>query len=95
MENNNGNTPSLFCNNVVVLRNGIVGVVGCFNNKPSWLIFKSYINPVSKYDNELKHKNSQYDVMQVYDGSSIENADDVFKGRFSTDGLELLWERKE
>ena len=96
MNNDNGNNNIVLTSgNIVVLRNGLVGAVGCFNGKPSWLIFKSYINTLSKYNDELRHKNTQYDVMRVYDGSTVDNVDNVFKGSFSTDGMEIIWERKE
>lgn len=86
---------NLECNNVVVLRNGLVGAVGCFNGKPAWLIFKSYINPIEKYNEELKHKNANYDVMAVYDGSPIENVSVLFKSKYDVSTLDLIWERKE
>lgn len=86
---------TLSCCNVVRLRNGLVGVVACFGDTPSWLIFKAYINPLNKYDGELKHKNSNYDIMEVYDGSTIEDVNNVFKAHFTTDELPLLWKREE
>ena len=86
---------NLECNNVVVLRNGLVGAVGCFNDKPAWLIFKSYINPIEKYNEELKHKNTNYDVMAVYDGSPIENVSVLFKSKYDVSTLDIIWERKE
>lgn len=77
------------------MRNGLVGVVAYFGDKPSWLIFKAYINPLNKYDGELKHKNSNYDIMEVYDGSTIEDVNNVFKTSFTTDELPLVWKREE
>lgn len=85
----------LNCCNLVRLRNGLIGVVACFGDVPSWLIFKAYINPINKYDENLKHKNTQYDIMEVYDGSTIEDVNNVFKTRFNTDNLELIWKREE
>ena len=43
----------LKCNQIVVLRNGLVGIVANFNNKPSHLIFKAYCNPITQYDDDL------------------------------------------
>lgn len=83
------------CNQVVVLRNGKVGVVACFNEKPFQVVFDSYTNPTKKYDEELKHNNPSYDVMEIFDGSSIENVADVFKRSFKTDGLTSVWKREE
>lgn len=78
-------------NQVVQLRNGIFGLVSSFNNKPLQLIFRSYTNPVSRYDENLKNKNSQYDIVKVFDGSSIEDAKQVFNRKFNTDNLPLVW----
>ena len=43
-------------NQVIELRNGILGVVASFNDTPFQLIFKSYTNPISRYNAELKNK---------------------------------------
>lgn len=82
-------------NQIIELRNGIFGVVASFNNKPFQLIFNSYTNPISRYDNDLKNKNSAYDIMKVYNGESIERVTDVFSRKFNTNDLSLIWERKE
>lgn len=44
---------------------------------------------------DFKHKNPDYDIIEVYDGSSIENVSDVFKKKFKAEGLEKVWERVE
>ena len=56
-------------NQVVELRNGIFGVVASFNNKPFQLIFRSYTNPISRYDENLKNKNSAYDIVKIYEAA--------------------------
>lgn len=78
-------------NNIVQLRNGIYGVVSSFNNKPFQIIFKAYTSPVDKYDDNLKHKNNAYDIVKVFDGSSIENPKVVFSNKFNADGLAEVW----
>lgn len=80
-------------NHVVELRNGIFGVVASFNNKPFQLIFRSYTNPISRYGEDLKNKNSAYDIVKIYDGSTIENVTDVFSNKFNANNLNLIWER--
>lgn len=82
-------------NQVIELRNGLYGVVATFNDKPFQLIFKSYTNPISRYDNDLRNKNSVYDVIRIYDGSTLENVTDVFSKKFVTDNLPLIWERND
>ena len=59
-------------NQIVELRNGIFGVVASFNDKPFQLVFKSYTNPISRYDENLKTKNSSYDIVKIYDGTKTE-----------------------
>lgn len=87
---------------LVVLRNGNVGACGSFNGKFSWIIFKSYMNVKKKYDKDLKFVSTQksqkareYDIMKVYDGSSIKNVDDVFKNGFDVNEYPLLWVRED
>lgn len=82
-------------NQVVELRNGIFGVVASFNDKPFQLIFKSYTNPISRYDENLKNKNSAYDIVKIYDGTNVEKVTDVFGKKFTTDNLTLIWERND
>jgi len=80
-------------NQVVELRNGNYGVVASFNNKPFQIIFRAYTNPITRYDEKtLKHKNSEYDIVKIYDGTPIEDVTDVFKSRFSADKLKCVWE---
>lgn len=79
-------------NQVVELRNGLFGVVVSFNNKPFQLIFKSYTNPISRYNEELKNKNTAYDIVKIYDGSTIENVTSVFSNSFNPSNLNLIWE---
>lgn len=83
------------CNQVIQLRNGKFGVVACFNNKPFQIVFTSYTSPIKKYNSELKHSNSNYDVVKVFDGSNVANVLDVFNNKFNAEGLELVWERKD
>ena len=80
-------------NQVIQLRNGIFGVVASFNNKPFQLIFRSYTNPINRYDSNLKNKNSAYDIVKIFNGANVEKVTDVFSKKFNVDNLELIWER--
>ena len=71
----------LACNQVVRLRNGKLGIVVCFINTPSHIVFSSFTNPITKWDENLKHANSDYDIVEVYDGSTLESPMDGFKKR--------------
>ena len=88
------NKFTLSNNQVVVLRNGKNGVVSSFNGMPFLLVFDSFTSQIGKYNDELKHKNNQYDIVKVFDGSSITDVKSVYRKSFNTDGLELLWEEK-
>lgn len=81
-------------NQVIQLRNGKCGVVASFNDKPFQLIFDSFTTPIGRYNAELKNKNTNYDIVKVFDGSKVENVLDVFKKKFNTDDLTLVWESK-
>lgn len=82
-------------NQVIQLRNGKNGVVASFNDKPFQLIFDSFTTPIGRYDGELKNKNTNYDIVKVFDGTQVDNVLDVFKKKFSTDNLTLVWKRKD
>ena len=60
------------------------------------------MNVKKKYDKDLKfistqksQKAREYDIMKVYDGSSIKNVDDVFKNGFDVNEYPLLWVRED
>lgn len=84
-------------NNIVVLRNGKIGYVASFNGHPATLIFYNYTNIVSAYNDDLRKSktNRDYDIMAIYDGSSVENEREIFYKKFDVNSLKLLWEREE
>lgn len=79
-------------NQIVELRNGLFGAVAAFNDIPFQIVFTAYTTPVARYDENLKNKNSQYDIVRIYDGSTLQNVTDVFKRKFNPDGLTIVWE---
>ena len=82
-------------NQVVKLRNGIYGVTASFNGKPFQLVFTAFTTPTRRYDDNLKNKNENYDIVEIYDGTKLEDVADVFKKSFNADGLELIWKRED
>lgn len=78
-------------NQVVKLRNGMYGVVVSFNGKPSHIVFKAYCNPITRYDKNLLNKNHDYDIMEIYDGSDIEQISSVFNKTYENNNL--IWKR--
>ena len=38
-------------------------------------------------------KNENYDIVEVFDGSTLEKVTDVFKNSFKADGLKSVWKR--
>lgn len=82
----------LGANQIVELRNGLFGAVAAFNNKPFQIIFTAYTTPVSRYDENLKNKNSQYDIIRIYDGSNLDDVTSVFKRKFNPENLSVVWE---
>lgn len=71
----------LTSSNVVMTKNGKVGIVVSFNDKPSHIIFASFTNPIDKWDDDLNHANDNYTITEVRDGSKVENVLDAFKKR--------------
>jgi hypothetical protein len=80
-------------NQVIVLKNGKIGVTSSFNGKPFQLIFDTFTMPIRRLDENLEAKNSNYDVVEVYDGSTIEEVTDVFEKGYTTEGLKAVWKR--
>lgn len=78
--------------NVVLTRNGNYGVVVAFNGKAEYIVFKNYVSTISKYKEDMTHSNNNYDIVKVLDGSSINEAKNVFKTSFKGEGLTILWE---
>ncbi len=81
-------------NNVVKIRRGDIGVIVAFNKKPCIIVFESFVSPISRYDDNLKHKNSQYDIVEVYDGKKIENYKEVYRKTFDFSKLKLLYKEE-
>lgn len=81
-------------NQIVELNNGLYGYVADFNGKPELLVFKSYTNPIKRYNENLENKNPAYNIDKVYDGYSIEDVTQIFRKSFSPNELPLVWERK-
>lgn len=74
-------------NTIVVLNNGHVGLITEFNGKPSYIVTKGYIRKMSLYDENGKTKNDAYSIKEVYDASSVQNVDEVFKAKFDVSTL--------
>jgi hypothetical protein len=89
-------------NQVVKNRKGEYGVVASWNNKPKYIVYQAYIQKVDAFDENLRYtkgsteeKRREYDIVEIYDGTPVENADTVFKSRkYNADGLTLLWKEE-
>lgn len=84
----------LSCKQVVKLRNGNVGIVVCFGDKPSHIIMNNFTNPINKWDENLENKNHNYDIVEVYDGSKLEDPLDGFKKKKVAE-LDVLYKRED
>ena len=82
-------------NQVVKLRNGKFGATAAFNDKVFQIVFTAFTSPIKRYDANLKNKNSNYDIVEVFDGSSLENVTDVFKASFNANGLNSIWKSED
>jgi hypothetical protein len=80
-------------NQVVLLRNGKYGATAAFNDKVFQIVFAAFTSPIKRYDEDLKNKNENYDIVEVFDGSTLEKVTDVFKNSFKADGLKSIWKR--
>lgn len=82
-------------NDVVKIRKGKFGVVSGFNKKPCVIVFEAFVSPTSRYDANLKHKNHDYDIVEVYDGKKVANYKDVYRKSFDPSNLKLLYREGE
>lgn len=80
-------------NQIVKLRNGKFGATAIFNDKVFQIIFATFTTPIKRYDENLKTKNENYDIVEVFDGSTLEKVTDVFKTSFNANGLKSVWKR--
>ena len=78
-------------NQIVKLRNGKFGAVASFNEKPFQIVFTAFTTPIRRYDENLKNKNNDYDIVEVFDGATLESVTDVFKQSFKAEGLKSVW----
>lgn len=90
-------------NQVVKNRKGEYGVVASWQNKPKYIVFNAYAQKIDFFDENFRclkgsteEKRREYDIVEVYDGTPVENADTVFKSRkYKADGLTLVWKEEE
>lgn len=84
---------------IVKLRNGNVGVVVGWGNKPTYLVAATFVNTIDKWDEngdrvKAKETPNKYDIMTIYDGSAVEEPTQVFKSSFNFDELPVVWSRE-
>lgn len=92
------NKTELKTNNVVVLENGKQGVVVGFNNLPTHIIFATFTSPISKYNDDLTHQNTNYNIVKVLDGSKATSETEVRKfitSKKAIADLNVLWEKEK
>lgn len=93
MEKNSNKKVTLTKNTIVKLRNGMYGLIVAFNEKPVYIVLRNFIKHMTAYNEELKYKNnSTYDIVEIHDGSKLDNVADIFKSRFDIDQFELIAE---
>ena len=79
-------------NQVVRIRKGKNGVVMGFNNKAALIVFDSFVSQLSRYNENLKHKkNTDYDIVGVYEGKKVEKYTDVYKKSFDLSTLKEVY----
>ena len=84
-------------NQIVVLRNGIIGVVTGFNGNPAQVVFPTFTKPARSYDEKTLQaagNNRNYDIVEIYDGSKVETYKEIFSKKFKTEGLKRTWKAK-
>ena len=54
------------------------GAVVSFNGKPAYVMLMSFNNKVNCWNEQLQHRDHALDIVEVFDGSSIEDVNSVF-----------------
>lgn len=83
-------------NMIVKINKGQYGTVTSFNGKPFQIVFSNFTNPVDKWADDLTRvsgRTNNYDIEEIYDGSSIKNPISILQPKFTPEGLPLLWKR--
>lgn len=81
-------------NMIVVLNNGMIGLVVSFNNIPSHIVFKSFVNSIDRWDTNGTYKGKDdYSINKILDGKTVLNPQDVFK-KSVVNNLPILWEKE-
>lgn len=86
----------LSAKNIVMLRNGNIGVVVGWGGKPTYVVTATFVNTTDRWGENGKRnaksaEPNKYDIMEIRDGSSVEKATDVFKSSFDASALPLVW----
>lgn len=82
---------------VVVLRNGKVGIVSYFEDYPIFIVFESFSNPLHYWDDELKRKNSAYDIIEIREccGKSYQEIRLIYKAKDLDTFGSVIWREGE
>lgn len=84
-------------NQIVVLRNGNVGVVTGFKGEPAQIVFKSFTKPARSFNEKtfvVNGNNHNYDIVAIYDGNSVETYHEIFSTKFNVESLKRIWKEK-
>ena len=89
---------NLAVTNIVEFRGSGRGVVvGWADNTPTYVVGARFTNPLKKWDENgnygsSKDTPSNFDIVAVYDGSSIASPTDAFKASLKLESLPKIWE---
>ena len=84
-------------NQIVVLRNGKIGVVTGFNGKPAQVVFDSFTKPARSFDPKtfvVNGNNREYDIVEVFNPREDTEYKEIFRKSFKTEGLKRVWKEK-
>lgn len=84
--------------NVIVCANGKVGVIDEVFGKPFIAVFKSFTSPIGRWGEQGEHKNPNYNIVKVLDGSKLAGTNpnaNIYRSSFDLSQLETIWEAKQ
>ena len=80
-------------NQVVQNNRGDIGYIAAFNGVPALVVYERYTAQPSHFNENLEHKNPNYSIVKVWDGSTLEKPSVIYRKKFDLSTLPVIWEK--
>ena len=80
-------------NQIVQNERGNIGYIAAFNGNPALVVYERYTAQPHHFNENLEHKNPNYSIVRVWDGSNIEQPSAIYRKKFDLSTLPIIWEK--